>query len=162
MNEDLYKVIAEVSRVAPPATIESIAEALSRTGWSPENPTCESLSRRWSQGEAQAIVYTEDDVAFLDVIPRLIPPRWENADYSAAIDSDYQTALGNLRTMTDGVLAALQDGPPAEPRTEEYETGADFVEQGQWDVNGWCLSIGIAHTDEDLPILLMARLQPLV
>jgi hypothetical protein len=151
-------VLGQAAGLPVPASPESLTTALASTGWSPAGATTTPFCRTWALGGARAVVATAGSGAFLDVVPYTIAPGWDNPEFRAAVESDFATELDRLRSVAAAALAAV-----AERRPEAVPEGSgtsDFLESRQWDVRDWRLSVGIDYVDEDLPIMVVARLEP--
>ena len=158
MDIEIFTVLRRVAELPVPASPEALTAALADTGWEPIGAAGAPFARTWGCGGAQAIVYTAQAGSSLDVIPYAIAPGWDNPEFSAAVESDFDSELERLRAVAAAAFAAVTAcWPEAVP---EGSGASDFIASREWNVHAWRLSVGIDYLDEDLPIGFVARLEP--
>lgn len=140
---------------------DSLAGYLGSSGWESAGTPVQSVPRKWSHGALRASVYSEGSEDFLEFAFKVIPPDWDVPEYANAVDSEYVEEVRRVRDLSERIIALLGErGITANlVSSEDREIDVDFIEKFSWNVGGKFLTAGVAHPDEDAPILLIARVR---
>ncbi|MEU0213464.1 hypothetical protein [Streptomyces canus] len=157
--EPVVEVIERVVRSERDLDAESLAALCGEAGWEPAGSTVQPFPRKWSHGKLQASVFSEGADHFLEFVFQVIPPDWDNPEYAEAVEGEYSAEIESIHRIREGLLAAVGAGYSIEEVPDVKEDAVDFIESGCWKIVRGYLSIGVAHADEDAPILLLARLR---
>ena len=156
--EPVAEIIRRVVHSAQDLNLGSLAVLCAETGWAPMGVTY-PFPRKWSYGKLQLSIFSEGEDDFLEFIFEVIPPDWEFPEYAEAADGDYSPQIGRFHRIRDDLLVAIHSEISTEEISEAREDSVDFIESGCWKIGRGYLSVGVAHADEDSPILLLARLR---
>ncbi|WP_416971794.1 hypothetical protein [Streptomyces sp. 4F14] len=157
--EPVVGVIGRVVRSTYDLDAESLAVLCGEAGWVPAGATVQPFPRKWSHGKLQASIFSEGADNFLEFVFQVIPPDWDLSEYAEAVDGEYFTEIETFHRIRDELLAAVGADFSVEEIPDVKEDAVDFVESGCWKIGRGYLSAGVAHADEDSPILLLARLR---
>jgi hypothetical protein len=157
--EPVVEVIGRVVRSVDTLDAESLAALCGEVGWAPAGATVQPFPRKWSHGKLQASVYSEGVDHLLEFVFLVIPPDLDLPEYAEAIDGEYSAEIESFHRIRDALLSALGAEFPVEEVQDVKEDAVDFIDSGCWKVGRRYLSVGVAHADEDSPILLLARLR---
>jgi hypothetical protein len=157
--EPVVEVIDRVVRSMSDLDAESLAALCREAGWVPAGATVQPFPRKWRHGRLQASVFSEGADHFLEFVFHVIPPDWDLPEYVAAVDGGYSAEIESFHRIRDELLVAVGAGFDIEEISDVKEDAVDFIESGCWKIGRGYLSAGVAHADEDSPILLLARLR---
>ncbi|WP_395292216.1 hypothetical protein ACF9IK_00330 [Kitasatospora hibisci] len=152
-------VVKQVAGSGTSLSAESLAAVFERSGWNPSGSTTLPFPRRWRHGTLQASILSEGDEDLLEFVFHMIPPDWSVQEYADAIDGEYSAEVQRLHGVSAELLESLTGEFDVEPYPEVKEDAVDFIESACWKIERSYLSVGVAHADEDMPILLLARLR---
>lgn len=161
--EVVRRVTGSAAAGARPA--QDLAATLAAAGWTLEGPPT-PFTGRWVAGGLQARLLTEQDddvVALIEFVFHIVEPDWDSPVYSDAMDNEYEAQLAQLEELKADLRGALETrGVELIPYPDVKEDAVDFIESECWQIGhspAFYLTVGVAHTDEDLPILTLARLR---
>ncbi|QXE35411.1 hypothetical protein KQY30_15190 [Streptomyces sp. GMY02] len=155
----MVEVIERIVRSTRDLPAESLAELCAQAGWVPIGATVEPFPRRLGHGNLLAAIFSEGAEDFMEFIFEMIPPDLGRAEFVDAVNGDYSPQIDRFHRIRDEVLELLSVEIAFDELSEVREDSVDFVESGCWRIVRGYLSIGVAHADEDSPVLLLARLR---
>jgi hypothetical protein len=138
-----------------------LAGCLQGFGWTPVPHASDVATPnpwKWERGGQLSFIISEGDETFIEFVFGTIPPGAH--EFESVVNSEYEAVVAEVQPLTHTLIASLASGGARLNSTADCPDDAvNFIDQECWAANDFHLSIGIAHSDETVPVLFMARLR---
>jgi hypothetical protein len=113
---------------------------------------------KWEKDGQLSFISSEGDATFIDFVFGFIPPGAD--EFEGVVNDEYAAVVAEVQPVTRNLIASLASGGARLNSTADCpDDAADFIDQECWAADDFHLSIGIAHSDETVPVLFMALLR---
>ncbi|MER7761921.1 hypothetical protein [Streptomyces sp. NPDC097619] len=150
------QIVRRVASADDPVSVEGLSEIFSQEGWVTNGSTTLPFPRRWSFERTTAAIFTDPNSAFIQFAFHVIEP--DTPDYESAMEDEYAAEIQDYQSLEQASISLL-GGLDISHDPERLDDSISFISGTCWKINHTFLSIGVSHEDEDLPIVILARLR---
>jgi hypothetical protein len=139
----------------------ALAGCLEGFGWTSVPRACDVATPnpwKWEKDGQLSFIISEGDETFIEFIFGTMPPGAD--EFEGVVNDEYEAVVAEVQPVTRNLIASLASGS-ARLNLTAYcpDDAVNFINQECWSADDFHLSIGIAHSDETVPVLFMARLR---